>query len=83
MARNSSLIPPFRHVHHLDNCQIKMVRVAVIGGGPAGIFTAGALGESCEVTIYEQGVKFGGQWVYAETDEDDFGYQHSWYAIRK
>jgi len=40
----------------------KMVKVCVIGGGPAGIMSVSALQDHCDVTCFERADKIGGQW---------------------
>ena len=45
-----------------------MKKVAIIGGGPSGIFAAGGIGESADVTIFERASIMGGQWAFGEKD---------------
>ena len=54
-----------------------MVKVAVIGAGPSGIFSAGAIGETAEVTIFERASIFGGQWAFGEKELVETDRTHS------
>ena len=54
-----------------------MVKVAVIGAGPSGIFTAGAIGDAAEVTIFERASIMGGQWAFSENDLVETDRTHS------
>lgn len=54
-----------------------MIKVAVIGGGPAGLCAARYLGakpEVFKVVVYEQTDDIGGAWVYTdEVGTDKYG----------
>ena len=44
----------------------KKPKVAVIGAGPCGIFSSGAIGDTADVTIFERASVMGGQWAFSE-----------------
>jgi len=55
-------------------------KVLVIGSGPSGIFTCGALSsdKSIDVKVYERASQIGGQWAGLRTDlVEDYGHRHS------
>jgi len=53
-------------------------RVLVIGSGPSGIFTCGALGDKYDVKVYERASQIGGQWAGLREDVvENYGHRHS------
>ena len=49
-----------------------MKKVGIIGGGPCGIFSAGAIGDTADVTIFERAPVMGGQWAnHDDLNESD------------
>ena len=54
-------------------------KVAVIGAGPCGIFSSGAIGDTADVTIFERASVMGGQWAFSEEKLVELDRQHSRY----
>jgi len=52
-------------------------KVAVIGAGPCGIFSSGAIGDTADVTIFERASVMGGQWAFSEEKLVELDRQHS------
>ena len=52
-------------------------KVAVIGAGPCGIFSSGAIGDTADVTIFERASVMGGQWAFSEQKLVELDRQHS------
>ena len=59
-----------------------MVKVAVIGAGPSGVFSAGAIGDAADVTIFERASIMGGQWAFGEKDLVETDRTHSRYLLQ-
>ena len=50
----------------------------MIGSGPSGIFTCGALGHEFDVKVYERASQIGGQWAGLREDViENYGHRHS------
>ena len=53
-------------------------RVLIIGSGPSGILTCGAIGDTADVKVYERASQIGGQWAGLRKDlVENYGHRHS------